>query len=58
MIDLPLPAAGVPLTKGEAATYGIDTIRHPITRMPIARSLNALPIEQQAREHLQIIRMR
>ena len=32
MIDLPLPAAGVPLTKGEAATYGIGlgSWKHPI----------------------------
>jgi hypothetical protein len=40
-----------PLNRAEAAVFG-DSVRHPVTLMPLERGSGALPIKQQARQHL------
>jgi hypothetical protein len=59
MPDLPDPKS--PLTKGEAAVYGVDTCRHPITGFPICRAGEdrgsvLSPNEQAYRAHLPYVR--
>jgi hypothetical protein len=58
MPDLPDPKS--PLTKGEAAVYGVDTCRHKITGFPISRAGEdrgpvLSPNEQAYRAHLPLI---
>jgi hypothetical protein len=46
---------GEPLSVLEQATFGVDALRHPITGVPLERGSGALPVKQQARNHLAVI---
>ena len=44
-----------PLNKWEQLVHGVDGVRHPVTGIPIQRGSGALPVKEQARQHLQTI---
>lgn len=44
-----------PLSVMEKKVFGADAVRHPVTGIPLERGSGALPVKQQARDHLHVI---
>jgi len=43
------------LSREQQQVFGVDAVRHPITGMVLEQGSGALPPDEQARQHLQVI---